>query len=193
MLKINLGCGTNRLHGWENHDDDVDITQRLPWDDGVADFILAEHVVEHVHYEQAIGFFRECHRILRNGGVCRIAVPSVTRVMKLATRDYCEFAKKWAGAPDTSGMSPVAADRVRRRHAMTNILFMHGHKAPWTEELLSATLFYAGFGDQRVCAPGHSPYPELQGIEGHGKIIGEEFNFIETVVVEATKLGDQDG
>jgi hypothetical protein len=32
-----------------------------------------------------------------------------------------------------------------------------------------------------------SSVPELVGVEGHGKVIGEEFNRIETVVAEATK------
>jgi SAM-dependent methyltransferase len=77
MLKVNLGCGDNKLEGWKNHDRDVDITKRLPFADGSVDRILAEHVVEHVTYVEAIEFFRECRRVLRPDGVVRIAVPSV--------------------------------------------------------------------------------------------------------------------
>jgi predicted SAM-dependent methyltransferase len=177
MLKINLGCGTNRLPGWINHDADVDITQRLPWDDSAVSFLFAEHVVEHITYVQAIEFFRECHRVMQPNGVCRIAVPSVVQVWRRATPDYAKFAEKWV-ANDGSNY-------IRR--SMTNILFRHGHQAPWDDRLLLATLFYAGFDIVRPALPGKSVHPELRGVEGHGKVIGNEFNEIETVVAEATK------
>lgn len=176
-MRINLGCGTNRIMGWSNHDADVDITKRLPWEDNVASFVFAEHVVEHVPYTEALCFFTECHRVLRAGGVCRIAVPSVERVWQMATPEYGKFTERW-----------VKADGLDyRRRAMTNILFRHGHRAPWTEGLLCASLFYAGFKSVLPRAPGYSEHVELRGVEGHGKVIGDEFNAIETVVVEATK------
>src|SRR6266496_1018521 len=96
MLKINLGCGTNIIEGWDNHDAGVDITARLPWRGGVADCVFAEHVVEHVTYNQAVHFFMECYRVLRTGGVCRIAVPSVERIWREATPEYCTFTRKFA-------------------------------------------------------------------------------------------------
>lgn len=181
MLKLNLGCGTNRLDGWENHDADVNITEPLyKWKNDTVDVIFAEHVVEHVYYEQAIGFFRECHRVLRTGGVLRIAVPSVERVWREATMAYCDFTRKWAAPTDETENGAV-------RGAMTNILFCHGHRAPWTQGLLLATMFYAGFDEVVARTPGQSIHPELIGVEGHGRVIGDKFNQIETVVAEATK------
>lgn len=186
MLKINLGCGTNRLVGWKNHDEDVDITKALPWDDGAADFVFAEHVVEHISYFSAIAFFKECHRILHMDGVCRIAVPSVEQIWRYASPEYMKFTQKWVEPTGTS-------ENSRRRDAMTNILFKHGHRAPWTRDLLLASLFYAGFDRVVALPPGQSSHADLQDIEGHGRVIGEYFNWIETVAVEATKLGDNNG
>jgi predicted SAM-dependent methyltransferase len=74
-MRINLGCGENRLEGWNNHDADVDITKRLPWDDNEIDFILAEHVVEQVTHIEALGFMQECWRVLRPGGTLRLCIP----------------------------------------------------------------------------------------------------------------------
>lgn len=180
MLKINLGCGTNKLEGWDNYDAEVDITQRLPFRSDSADCILAEHVVEHVSYNEAVVFFGECHRVLRTGGICRIAVPSVERVWREATPNYVEFTSKW--------VRPRADDaNSRLRDAMTNILYRHGHRAPWTQGLLLASLFYAGFDEPIARTPGQSDHPELVGVEGHGRVIGDTFNWIETVVAEATK------
>lgn len=175
-MKLNFGCGTNRIAGWNNHDADVDITNRLPYASESAGFVFAEHVVEHVTYAQALGFFAECHRVLRSGGICRIAVPSVERVMIHATPEYCEFTKKWA-----------VERRNDVRGAMSAIIFAHGHKQPWTLSLLQTSLFYAGFSRTDICAPGCSMHEQLRGVEGHGRVIGDEFNQIETIVVEATK------
>lgn len=176
MRKINFGCGTNRLEGWQNYDAEVDITKTLPFGNGVADFVFAEHVVEHVTYEQALAFFRECHRILKSGGVVRIAVPSIERVMRHGNEDYFKFASRWTDFHEVS-----------RRAAMGAILHAHGHQAPWTDSLLRASLYLSGFTGASTYPPGQSGYAELVGVEGHGKVIGDEFNFIETTVCEGIK------
>jgi SAM-dependent methyltransferase len=180
LIKLNLGCGTNRLDGWRNHDSDMPIHEPLRFGAGTVDYVFAEHVVEHVYYEQAIGFFRECVRVLRPGGTARIAVPSVEQIWRTATAEYCEFTRRWVTPRDETVDGQL-------RGALENILFKHGHRAPWTEGLLLTTLFYAGFGHVKAFAPGQSDDPELRGIEGHGKVIGDKFNCIETVVAEATK------
>lgn len=176
LIKINFGCGTNRLTGWQNYDAEVDITQPLPFGDGIADFMFAEHVVEHVTYEQALAFFRECYRVLKRGGVLRIAVPSIERVMTRGDESYFTFASKW-----------TKNHEVSRRAAMDAILHAHGHQAPWTEGLLRASLYFAGFDKGNVCTPGQSQFDELRNVEGHGKVIGDHFNFIETAVCEGNK------
>jgi predicted SAM-dependent methyltransferase len=175
MLKINLGCGTNRLHGWDNHDDDVDITKPLPWADRSADFIFAEHVVEHVAYEQALSFFRECRRVLKGGGVVRIAVPSIEQVLKYGNQAYFSWVhdKGWAPTPHARG-------------AIDALLHRHGHQAPWTMSLLIVSLYYAGFDRVVPRDPLLSDHKELRNVEGHGKVIGEAFNAIETIVCEAS-------
>lgn len=175
-MNINLGCGNNYIDGWQNHDADVDITCRLPFDDGSASFMFAEHVVEHVTYEQALTFFRECHRVLKVGGVLRIAVPSIERIWLLADNGYIKFASRWS-----------ENNEVSRRAAMGAILHAHGHRAPWTAGLLSASLYYAGFEQIEQYTPGQSRHVELQNVEGHGKVITDHFNHIETAIVEGTK------
>jgi SAM-dependent methyltransferase len=188
MIKLNLGCGTNVLDGWENHDAGVDITKPLPWGTDTADCIFAEHVVEHVPYNAAVLFFTECHRVLRTGGIIRIAVPSVERIWREATPNYIEFTRKWV--PRTKVLPTARESGMSNsdlRDAMTNILYRHGHRAPWTQGLLLASLFYAGFDEVVARTPGQSDHVELQNVEGHGRVIGDEFNRIETVVAEGTK------
>ena len=175
-MKVNVGCGSNKLDGWQNFDADLDITNPLPFDDNNIDFILAEHVVEHIRYRQAVMFLTECRRVLRPGGVARIIVPSIERVMLYADENYFDFVAKWMKSSD--GV----------RSAMGAILWEHGHKAAWTESMLVATMYYVGFQTE-VLEPRDSSHPELLDVDGHWKVIGERNNWIESSIVEGTKQG----
>jgi SAM-dependent methyltransferase len=170
-VKLNFGCGTNRIPGWQNLDDGVEIAKRLPFPDNYANFVFAEHVVEHVDYYQAIEFLRECRRVLKPGGIVRISVPSIENVMKRGDPAYFKFTTKWQ--PDATARGAIYA-----------LLYKHGHKAPWTDSLLEATLFFAGFTNVTRCEPGASAHPELRGVEGHHRVIGERFNWIESSIFE---------
>lgn len=175
MIKLNFGCGGNRLEGWDNFDAEVDISKWLPFQDSVADFILAEHVVEHVTHKDAWNFFSECHRILKVGGVLRVAVPDVERIWFNWTPAYGEAVKAGGHGDGTLPSSVRAA------------VFEHGHQAVWNQSLLMVFLNCAGFKctPQR---PGKSVFPELQNIDGHGKVVGESIAAIETSTVDAVKI-----
>ncbi len=81
-MKIQFGCGSNRLEGWKNHDSDADFTKRLPYADSVADFILIEHALEHTDAPGAYRFMEEANRILKPGGVLRICVPHLDNIFE---------------------------------------------------------------------------------------------------------------
>ena len=169
MRKLNLGCGGNIIAGWENHDWDVDITKPLPYEDNSIDFIFIEHCVEHTTTPDAVRFFAECLRILKDEGTLRIAVPSADKIYDLADEPYL----KWHGQ---SGFG----DGTRRR-AVRSILLDHGHLSAWNHSILEACLFAAGFEEEKIYGC------DLGELEGHGKVIGEHNNAIETIVMEAVK------
>lgn len=83
-MKINLGCGSNRLDGWKNYDSELDFTKPLPFESDSADFILIEHALEHCDMRQAFLFMEEAHRVLKPGGVLRICVPHLDRISDIA-------------------------------------------------------------------------------------------------------------
>lgn len=79
---LHLGCGENTCSAWHNVDkinhDGVDEVVDLskhpwPWEDGAFSEIIAEHIIEHLDDQEMA--LRECSRVLKPGGIARIAVP----------------------------------------------------------------------------------------------------------------------
>lgn len=175
MKKVQFGCGENRLAGWENHDADVDITKPLPFADNSVDFCFAEQVLEHVTVHQAWNFLVECRRILKPGGVLRLSVPDIVQFWQDMTPEYCAMEKRSGFSDGSEG------------DTLKSMIFGHGHQMAWCSELLCTVCNAVGFRPAQAVDIGYSDHPELLGVEGHGKIIGEENNRVVSIAVEATK------
>lgn len=63
-----------------------DARRHLPYVTGTVDRIYSSHFLEHVVYADALKILRECHRILRPGGLFRLIVPDLL----YWTRKYVE-------------------------------------------------------------------------------------------------------
>ena len=59
----------------------LDITRPFPFRDSSVDAVLASHVLEHLTRQEAADCVREIHRVLRPGGVLRVAVPDLDEVI----------------------------------------------------------------------------------------------------------------
>lgn len=174
MNKLHFGCGGRNIAGWKNFDIDVDIRKPLPFPDGSASHIFAEHVIEHVTHQEAWRFLEECYRVLGAGGVVRIALPDIAKLSRKMTDEY-RLAVKKGGYGDGSV-----------RAALKAAVFCHGHQAAWTRELLATFLEAVGF-KARDAYMGKSHDPQLVGIEQHGKAVGESVAEVETSIVEGLK------
>jgi SAM-dependent methyltransferase len=173
---INLGCGTNKLPApWENYDRDIDITRKLPFQDGSVTAIVIEHCLEHVSPPDAWRFMEEACRVLEPGGVLRITVPNIAMVEAEATPAYLKFAKD-KGWSDGSYEGAVKA-----------LVCGHGHLTIWHYTLMRICLQCTGFSAVIQEAPGVSTRPYLRGVEGHWRVIGRAINDIESMTVEAVK------
>lgn len=62
---------------WPAHVHYADLNDRLPFDDCSIDAFYASHVWEHLYYEDAIAATREVLRVLKKGGIIRLAVPNL--------------------------------------------------------------------------------------------------------------------
>jgi SAM-dependent methyltransferase len=53
----------------------ADITEKLPFEDNYFDVVLLIEVMEHVHNHRTL--FRECHRVLKPGGILFFSTPNI--------------------------------------------------------------------------------------------------------------------
>ena len=88
-VKLHLGCGTKKLAGWVNIDSvracspDLlhDLTKPLPFDDRVADEILAEDLLEHFDKYLRFLIFYEWARVLKVNGTITVQVPNFKKIL----------------------------------------------------------------------------------------------------------------
>jgi len=175
-MKLNLACGKNILEGWENHDKEVDLRERLPWADCVANFILLEHGIEHLTSDRVVGMLREFRRVLKPGGVVRIAFPDSERLAAFTDEEFEQYAKAMRAA----GVPPFDLNGY-----ICLIFAAWGHRTAWTKNLLMTLLRACGF-EARASTYGESLAPELCCVEGHHKLAGFAA-VLETSVVEGVK------
>jgi predicted SAM-dependent methyltransferase len=91
---LNLGCGARVHPAWVNLDltpavPEVhrhDVCAGLPFADDSFDVVYHSHLLEHLQHHVVPGFVRECRRVLRPGGVLRLAVPDLEQICRLYLR-----------------------------------------------------------------------------------------------------------
>jgi predicted SAM-dependent methyltransferase len=102
-VKINLGSGHWKFDDWVNVDLDfasrpdvrADLSARLPFRDACADFMHTEDFIDQLDLEHAAQFLRECHRILKPGGVIRVLTPDVEQLADLYLRHPEQLKTLW--------------------------------------------------------------------------------------------------
>ncbi len=188
-LFLNFGAGPNQLpEPWLNLGPMHDIRKRLKFNNEAASGILAEHVIEHVPFLQALGFFGECLRVLKPGGVLRVAFPDVGRFL---TSEDSELRFNAAALCYADGLAcrpgfgflPLAA-RHRVRGALEQMLSGWGHQTAWTEHSAAGALLIAGFAHVHHREYGHG---ELKGVDGHHRDVGADLALLESTILEARK------
>jgi len=89
MRGLHLGSGDHHISRWLNIDRDVtmpvdavaDLTLSLPFRSESIDLIHSEDFIEHIDEAQGKLVLRECHRVLRAGGVMRLLTPDLRSIV----------------------------------------------------------------------------------------------------------------
>jgi predicted SAM-dependent methyltransferase len=169
MLKLNVGCFTTQFgHDWRNSDildlrahahhhgflfSQWSIEDEIPYNDGIVDLIFAMHVLEHVTYEAGARFLKECHRVMKPGGVLRILVPDAWELCGSFRDGSLEKYDKFS---DTSKARKHGAQKL------WELLCEGGHKSLYDFETLRTALYEAGFRVFDLMPFGVSRSPVMQ-------------------------------
>lgn len=192
--RLQIGAGMVSLPGWLNTDLEpqrggattvfLDITEPFPFPDSSLDSILSEHVIEHVSFHQGQDFLRECFRVLKSGGVLRVATPDLTILLGLHGAPLNSIQRQFVADvidrffPNCPRYDPIFAINTEFRE--------FGHQFLYDESTLRESLRAAGFADIRRFAVGESSNPAIAGIESHGRAAGRyEVSVFETMSLEA--------
>lgn len=158
--KLHVGSGPVLLQGWINIDNQpypgvdhvIDVTKGVPFEG--LEFIFAEHFIEHLAYDDAMTFLRECRRALRDDGVLRLSTPNL---------DWVWLTQYHLGQWGDD------SEAVRDCFWINKAFRGWGHQFLYNDQTLRACLHDAGFANVERCGYGESRHEALRGVEHHEK------------------------
>jgi predicted SAM-dependent methyltransferase len=192
--KLHLGTSNNVLEGWLNTDIFLnsksvvylDATRRFPFDDATFEYVMAEHMIEHIDYAAAQIMLHECFRVLKPGGRIRLATPDLKVLLALHSTDKTEIQRRYVDWI-VSRVLPTAGER-QDVFVINNAFRAWGHQFLYDHDTLLRAVATAGFQNVRFYQSGVSDDTHLKGIESHGREVqAEDMVQFETMVVEASK------
>jgi predicted SAM-dependent methyltransferase len=170
-LRLHLGSGGHELDGWVNVDlvgmgSDLrwDLTGRLPFEDGSAESVFLEHVLEHFPLATVLEMLAEARRVLAPDGILRAGVP-----------DFGRYAESYAG--DRAFLEDRRPGRPTPMLALAEVVYSHGHRSAWDAETLELALSEAGlvdvrrraFGDSELEPAPDNPRREAESVYAEGR------------------------
>lgn len=156
--KLHVGCGPQVLDGWINVDNQpypgvdqvLDVREAFPFSN--LQFIYAEHFIEHLPYDDAVKFLRNCRQALRDDGVMRISTPNL---------DWVWITQYHYGSWQSE------SEKVKDCFWINRGFHGWGHRFLYNKAALKETLHDAGFAEVVLRRYGESSHPELNGVERH--------------------------
>lgn len=142
---VNLGCGKDYRADYVNVDVNLffkrdmwlDLRNPLPFPDASVDGVFTSHVLEHFPLDETAHIVRECHRVLKPGGVIRVVVPDVAPAVQAYLRGDREY---FHGSGESLG-------RLFSDHVLDN----SNHRLLMDYSFVEELLRDAGFREIRRC------------------------------------------
>lgn len=146
-IKLNVGCGTDYKDGWINIDNNSDaniekldlnwdLRHPLPFPENSVDYIFNEHFIEHLTVEEGQAAIKDLMRVLKPGGVMRIATPD----LEVTVDKYINLSLE-----EDSAIKKFNLEFIKTRAERINVGFRYwGHKWIYDWEELSRRLREAG-------------------------------------------------
>lgn len=144
---------------WDDRIKIHDLRRTFPFDDASVDIVYTSHTLEHFSKQEGERFLKECHRVLRQGGIIRVVVPDLKTIISDYTSGKTSadmFLDKLYVVCDTSGMGPF------KRFLSHQVAFPH--KCMYDTKTMLARLRETGFQSENRAAF-DSNIPDIKQIE----------------------------
>lgn len=176
--RLHIGCGPQRMEGWVNIDNQaypgvdvvLDVTLGLPFEN--AEYVFAEHFIEHLSLDDARNFLRESRRVLAEDGILRLSTPNLDWVWSTHYHP---------------GQWSSDAQAMNECFSLNRAFRGWGHQFLFNRQTLEATLHDVGFAHVSWSSYGESDHEALRGIEKH-ETWEDEPSLPHVLVVEASGI-----
>ncbi len=195
VRKLQIGAGYNMLDGWLNVDFNpytrqpgqlyLNATRRFPFGDATFDCVFSEHMIEHIWWQDGQTMLKESHRVLKPGGKIRISTPNLASITSLLDLPRTPIKEQYLKL-STDKHIPHSIG-YRPGFVINNFFWDFGHFFVYDAETLELALCTAGFADIQRWQPMQSDDPNFTGIESHQKIVGDEVNVFESIIMQGVK------
>lgn len=199
ILKLHIGAGGSILDGWLNTDVEhfekgsiyLDASAPFNIPNDTFDFIYSEHLFEHLNIEGQLNMLSESLRILKKGGVCRIATPNLDFLLSVVLEDYNDFNQQYLNWAYENYFPKNTFDQFfeidKKVHFLNHYFHNWGHQ--FIHNASSFLKLASNFTFSLIVQKDvyESNYGCFINIETHGKVITPEYNIAETMVFELVK------
>ena len=137
----------------------ADATNRIPEHSGSVDVLYTSHMLEHLDRMDAMKFLAEAKRVIRKGGILRIAVPNI--------RYYVDMYMKDGDADRFVEGTLLVAPKPRGlwRKLIHLLVSDRNHKWMYDGQSLCRLLVSAGFHNPVILQPGETTINEAGNID----------------------------
>lgn len=158
-----------------------DCCKGIPLGDRSVDYVYCSHFLEHLYRHEVVQLLKECARVLKPGGMIRVVVPDLDRLIEMYLR---KDPKAFPAFPDPDNITPTYAD-LFMAHIFPYVMnlgkppktveriqecFMRRHKWMYNADSLGRLLDFVGFMAIESKGYQESTMPDVAWLDRHPEV-----------------------
>ena len=181
LVKIRVLTKAHAATPWSSKVMRLNLTRPLPFASSSFQTVYSSHTLEHLYHDDALQVLKECHRVLKPGGICRAVVPDLDSMVGRYMR--AQGAKN--SEAGTQLMEELLFHEKQRRPGLLGIAYrltaFHQHKWMYDAESMRRLFEAAGFKQVRRAECHDSRIARIREVEDAGRILNGQGVAVEGV------------